>query len=69
MLPTQIIRHEIEGDCEEKRETEFGNYVDDFVYGFYSWYTLRRYIYGLLIVITNIFNLGKSIPTKCRVVI
>ncbi len=33
-----------------------------------SWWHLRRYIYGLLIVITNIFNLGKSTPTKCRVV-
>ncbi len=32
-------QHEVEGDHKEEKETEFGDYIGDFVYGFCSWYT------------------------------
>ncbi len=36
-LPAQITQHEI-GDCKEKKETKFGDYFDNFLYGFCLWY-------------------------------
>ncbi len=44
-LPAQITQHEIKGDCKE-RETEFGDYIGDFAYGFCSWYTSHIFYYN-----------------------
>ncbi len=38
-LTAQITQHETDGNLKEERETEFGDLIGDFVYGFYWWYT------------------------------
>ncbi len=46
-LPVQMItQHEIEGNCKEERETKFGDYTGDFVYGFCLWYTFHIFHYN-----------------------
>ncbi len=37
-LPVQITQHGVEGDYKEERETKFGDYIGNFVYGFYMWH-------------------------------
>ncbi len=34
VLPAQITQYEIKGDYKEERETEFDEYIGNFVYGF-----------------------------------
>ncbi len=44
-LPAQVTRHEVEVDCKE-REIEFGDYIGNIVYGFYSWYASHIFHYN-----------------------
>ncbi len=45
-LLAQITRHEIEGDCKEEKETEFGDYIGDCGYGFCLWYISHIFHYN-----------------------
>ncbi len=38
--------HEIEGDPNEERQTEFSDYTGNFVYGLFSSYTARIFHYN-----------------------
>ncbi len=38
-LPAQVTLQEVDGNCKEARETEFGDYNGNFACGICSWYT------------------------------